>query len=137
MQIFLNVSVFPGDFEFSGIVCNQLSLGIVKYILFRSFQYLADFFEGASTFLIPKLGWVKICLGPLEKPREMPHYMFCPRKKINFLDFLNQRYINSYFICVFNYDNMFTCVRVYVKHAYMYACLLYNIHAMHDKLHIC
>jgi hypothetical protein len=21
-------------------------------------------------------------LGPLEKPREMPHYMFCPRKKI-------------------------------------------------------
>ncbi len=34
-------------------------------------------------------------LGPLKKPREMPHYMFCPRKKNNIPDFLNQRYINS------------------------------------------
>ncbi len=35
-------------------------------------------------------------LGPLEKQREMPHYMFCPRKKNNIPDFQNQRYINSY-----------------------------------------
>ncbi len=35
---FPNVSVFPGDFEFSGIVCNQLPLGIVNYILYRSFH---------------------------------------------------------------------------------------------------
>ncbi len=34
---FPNVSVFPGDFEFSGIVCNQLSLWIVNNIL----QYTA------------------------------------------------------------------------------------------------
>jgi hypothetical protein len=34
-----NVPVFPGDFEFSGIVlvCNQLPLGRVKYIPYRSF----------------------------------------------------------------------------------------------------
>ncbi len=31
--------------------------------------------------------------GPLEKPQEMPHYMFCPRQKNNFQDFKNQRCI--------------------------------------------
>jgi hypothetical protein len=42
MQIFL-IYLFSGHFEFSGIVCNYLPLGRVKYILHRSFQYLADF----------------------------------------------------------------------------------------------
>jgi hypothetical protein len=36
-------------------------------------------------------------LGPLEKPREMPHYMFSPRKKNNIPDFQNQQCINSSF----------------------------------------
>ncbi len=40
-------------------------------------------------------------LGPLEKPREMPHYMFCPRKKNNIPDFLNQRCINSYIAIIY------------------------------------
>jgi hypothetical protein len=32
-------------------------------------------------------------LGSLEKPQEMPQYMFCHRQKNNFQDFQNQRYI--------------------------------------------
>jgi hypothetical protein len=34
--------------------------------------------------------------GPLEKPQEMPHYMFCPRQKNNFQDFQNQGYIGIF-----------------------------------------
>ncbi len=34
--------------------------------------------------------------GPLEKPQEMPHYMFCPRQKNNFQDFQNQRCIGIF-----------------------------------------
>jgi hypothetical protein len=39
--------------------------------------------------------WGQKGLGPFEKPREMPHYMFCPRKKNNIPDFQNQRYIKG------------------------------------------
>jgi hypothetical protein len=35
-------------------------------------------------------------LGPLEKPQEMPHYMFCPRQKNNFQDFENEKYIGIF-----------------------------------------
>jgi hypothetical protein len=42
MQIFL-INLFSGHFEFSGMVFNYLLLGRDKYILHRSFQYLADF----------------------------------------------------------------------------------------------
>ncbi len=33
---------------------------------------------------------------PLEKPQEMPHYMFYPRQKNNFQDFQNQRFIGIF-----------------------------------------
>jgi hypothetical protein len=49
--------------------------------------HFAGFFEGAKTFLTPKLlrsGQFRgqKGRGPLEKPQEMPHYMFYPDKKI-------------------------------------------------------
>jgi hypothetical protein len=46
------------------------------------------FFEGASTFLNPKLSfaalrkiWGSKSLGPLEKPLEIADYVFCPHEK--------------------------------------------------------
>ncbi len=35
-------------------------------------------------------------LGPLEKPREMPYYMFYPRKKINIPDFQKKSAVHWY-----------------------------------------
>ncbi len=63
--------------------------------------HFAWFFEGAETFLTPNcpessVAQGAIGLGPLEKPQEMPRYMFCPRQKCNFQDFQNQRYISIF-----------------------------------------
>jgi hypothetical protein len=76
-----------------------LILKVLEIIFFLSrakhiLGHLLGFFLGAETFLTPKKG-----LGPQEKPHEMLHYMFCPRKKLNkkIPDFQNQRYINSYY----------------------------------------
>ncbi len=38
-------------------------------------RHFLGFFEGASAFLTPKLSFATL--------RTMPHYMFCPRKKIS------------------------------------------------------
>jgi hypothetical protein len=66
--------------------------------------HFSGYFEGASTFLTPKLPLAarsgqfrgQKSLGPLEISLEMAHYVVCPQKKINIPHFQNQRCINSY-----------------------------------------
>jgi hypothetical protein len=60
--------------------------------------HFAGFFKGADTFLNPMLRTIggQKGIGPLKKPQETPHYVFCPRQKNYFHDFQNQRYIGIF-----------------------------------------
>jgi hypothetical protein len=69
----------------------------VIYFFLRANQFMGHFsgyFEGALTFLTPKLS---LAQGPLKISREMAHKLICPQKKNNLPHFQNQRYINSYY----------------------------------------
>jgi hypothetical protein len=59
--------------------------------------HFEEFFEGALTFLTPKLPFLRSGklrgqkgLRLLEKSLKMPEYMFCLRKKNNLQHFQNQ-----------------------------------------------
>ncbi len=53
-------------------------------------------FRGVFRYAQDNLG-VKKVPAPLDKLREMPHFVFCPRQKKNILhDFQNQRYISIF-----------------------------------------
>ncbi len=56
-------------------------------------SHFSGHFEGASTFLTPKLSLV----GPLKMSLEMAHKVIVPPKKNYIPQFLKQRDINSYY----------------------------------------
>ncbi len=67
-------------------------------------SHFSGHFEGASTFLTPKLSLAALgdnlrgqkSLGPLKMPLEMAHKVIVPQKKNYVPQFLKQRDINSY-----------------------------------------
>ena len=62
-------------------------------------SHFSGHFEGASTFLTPKLSFAlrgQKSLGPLKMSLEMAHKVIVPRKKNYIPQFLKQRDINSY-----------------------------------------
>jgi hypothetical protein len=56
--------------------------------------YFKGYFEGAKTFLTPKLSRAQP--GPLRISREMAHKVVCPKTKNNIPNFQNQRYIVNF-----------------------------------------
>jgi hypothetical protein len=67
-------------------------------------SHFSGHFEGASTFLTPKLSLFNLnlrgqkSLGPLKMSLEMAHKVILPPKKNYIPQFLKQRDINSYCI---------------------------------------
>jgi hypothetical protein len=64
-------------------------------------SHFSGHFEGASTFLTPKLSLAgQKSLGPLKMSLEMAHKVIVPPKKNYIPQFLKQRDINSYYASV-------------------------------------
>ncbi len=59
-------------------------------------SHFSGHFEGASTFLTPKLSRGQKSLGPLKMSLEMAQKVIVPQKKNYVPHFLKQRDINSY-----------------------------------------
>jgi hypothetical protein len=66
-------------------------------------SHFSGHFEGASTFLTPKLSRARKSLGPLKMSLEMAHKVIVPQKKIMSRSFLNSgtlivsiTYVNIY-----------------------------------------
>ncbi len=85
--------------------CN-IFLNIASLLLFKLFLALLLYYSLRSGQFRGQKG-----LGPLEKPREIPHHMFCPRNKNNILDSgrrCNDRYDSSSLLTVTVHSSLYT-----------------------------